>query len=66
MINVNQHKPLINVAIEACRAKSCHSLFKRLFREEGIPPKEIILGTKRLLPMKVQLEIFVSRKQKEK
>ncbi len=42
----------------ACGAKTCTALIHRLFREEGVPEKEIIDQSKRPLFMEVPLGTF--------
>jgi hypothetical protein len=42
----------------SCGAKTCTSIIKRIFREEGIPDEEVTDQTKRPLFMEVPLGIF--------
>lgn len=56
--DVNQLKAITRAGMGACGGKTCTSLINRLFREEGIPPEQITLGTSRPLFIEVPFGDF--------
>jgi NADPH-dependent 2,4-dienoyl-CoA reductase/sulfur reductase-like enzyme/Fe-S-cluster-containing hydrogenase component 2/bacterioferritin-associated ferredoxin len=63
--DINEIKTVTRAGMGACGAKTCDSLIKRIFREEGIPVNEIIGQTKRPLFIEVPLGIFAGEKPQE-
>jgi ferredoxin len=57
--DMNQLKALSRAGMGGCGGKTCSELVLRLFREEGIDPKEITQGTVRPLVAEAPLDIFV-------
>ena len=56
--DMNHLKAATRCGMGACGGKTCPSLIKRLFREEGIPPDQVTDLTKRPLFMEVPLGAF--------
>jgi bacterioferritin-associated ferredoxin len=56
--DMNELKALTRAGMGACGGKTCPSLIKRLFREEGVPDAQITDLTKRPLVMEVPLGAF--------
>jgi len=56
--DVNQIKAVTRAGMGACGGKTCTSLIKRLFREEGIPLSDVKENTQRPLFMEVPLGAF--------
>ncbi|MBE0688073.1 MAG: FAD-dependent oxidoreductase [Anaerolineaceae bacterium] len=54
----NEIKTVTRAGMGSCGAKTCTSIIKRIFREEGIPDEEVTDQTKRPLFMEVPLGIF--------
>jgi sarcosine oxidase subunit alpha len=54
----NELKALTKVGMGACGGKTCIPLIERIFKEEGIPRKEIVQNTKRPLFVEVPMGIF--------
>lgn len=54
----NEIKTVTRAGMGACGAKTCASIIKRIFREEGIPEAEVTDQTNRPLFMEVPLGIF--------
>ena len=58
MRDMNHLKAATRCGMGACGGKTCPSLIKRLFREEGIPPDQVTDLTRRPLFMEVPLGAF--------
>jgi sarcosine oxidase, subunit alpha len=56
--DLNHLKALTRCGMGACGGKTCPSLIKRIFREEGVPPSEIMDFTSRPLLLEVNLGAF--------
>ncbi len=56
--DINEIKAVTRACMGSCGAKTCTPLIHRLFREEGIPEKEIVDQPKRPLFMEVSLGTF--------
>lgn len=56
--DISEIKAVTRACMGACGAKTCTPLIHRLFREEGIPEREIVDQVKRPLFMEVPLGIF--------
>jgi NADPH-dependent 2,4-dienoyl-CoA reductase/sulfur reductase-like enzyme/Pyruvate/2-oxoacid:ferredoxin oxidoreductase delta subunit/bacterioferritin-associated ferredoxin len=56
--DMNELKAITRAGMGACGGKTCPSLIKRLFREEGVPDAQITDLTKRPLIMEVPLGAF--------
>ena len=56
--DISAIKAVSRAGMGACGAKTCTALIHRLFREEGVPEKEIIDQSKRPLFMEVPLGTF--------
>ncbi len=54
----NEIKTVTRAGMGSCGGKTCTSIIKRLFREEGIPEDEVTDQTRRPLFMEVPLEKF--------
>jgi NADPH-dependent 2,4-dienoyl-CoA reductase/sulfur reductase-like enzyme/formate hydrogenlyase subunit 6/NADH:ubiquinone oxidoreductase subunit I/bacterioferritin-associated ferredoxin len=54
----NEIKTVTRAGMGSCGGKTCTTIIKRLFREEGIPDDEVTDQTKRPLFMEVPLEKF--------
>lgn len=63
--DINEIKTVTRAGMGACGAKTCDSLIKRIFREEGIPNSNIVSQTKRPLFVEVPLGIFAGQNLKE-
>jgi len=61
----NEIKTVTRAGMGACGAKTCTSIIKRIFREEGIPDLEVTDQTKRPLFMEVPLSVFAGIDSKE-
>jgi ferredoxin len=62
--DLNELKAVTRAGMGACGGKTCEHLVLRLFREEGVPPQEIVLGTRRPVFVEVPLGAFAGvRKQ---
>ncbi|MCL1827810.1 MAG: FAD-dependent oxidoreductase, partial [Candidatus Cloacimonetes bacterium] len=57
--DINQIKGMTRLGMGACGSKTCDSLIRQIFREEGIKPEEIIAHTNRPLFVEVPIEKFV-------
>ncbi|MBI5533193.1 MAG: FAD-dependent oxidoreductase [Deltaproteobacteria bacterium] len=57
--DLNQLKAMSRASMGGCGGKTCTDLVRRIFREEGISPKEITPGTTRPLVAETPLEAFV-------
>lgn len=56
--DINEIKTVTRAAMGACGAKTCASLIRRLFAEEGVPNNQIIDPTKRPIFVEVPLGVF--------
>ena len=56
--DLNELKAVTRAGMGACGGKTCPSLIRRLFREEGVPDSQIIDFTKRPVFMEVPLGAF--------
>ncbi len=56
--DLNELKAVTRAGMGACGGKTCPSLIKRLFREEGVPESQIVDLTKRPVFMEVPLGAF--------
>ncbi len=56
--DMNEIKVVTRAGMGACGAKTCNPLIHRIFREEGIPGKEIADHTRRPVFIEVPLGIF--------
>ena len=56
--DINEIKTVTRAAMGACGAKTCASLIRRLFAEEGVPNNQIIDPTKRPIFVEVALGVF--------
>ena len=56
--DLNELKAITRAGMGACGGKTCPSLIKRLFREEGVPDSQITDFTKRPVFMEVPLGAF--------
>lgn len=61
----NEIKTITRAGMGACGAKTCTSIIKRIFREEGIAEDEVTDQTKRPLFMEVPLGTFTGTHNKE-
>lgn len=61
----NEIKTVTRAGMGSCGAKTCTSIIKRIFREEGIPDEEVTDQTKRPLFMEVPLGIFAGLNENE-
>ena len=56
--DMNELKVVTRAGMGACGAKTCNQLIHRIFREEGIPSKEVADHTRRPLFVEVPLGLF--------
>jgi ferredoxin len=56
--DINEIKAVTRACMGSCGAKTCTPLIHRLFREEGVPPSEVVDQVKRPLFMEVPLGTF--------
>ncbi len=61
----NEIKTVTRAGMGSCGAKTCTSIIKRIFREEGIPDEEVTDQTKRPLFMEVPIGIFAGFNEDE-
>jgi thioredoxin reductase/Fe-S-cluster-containing hydrogenase component 2/bacterioferritin-associated ferredoxin len=64
--DINQIKAVTRAGMGACGAKTCTSLIKRLFREEGVPIGKVKENTQRPLFMEVPLGAFAGLAAEER
>jgi NADPH-dependent 2,4-dienoyl-CoA reductase/sulfur reductase-like enzyme/Fe-S-cluster-containing hydrogenase component 2/bacterioferritin-associated ferredoxin len=62
--DMNEIKAVTRAGMGACGGKTCTSLIKRLFREEGIPLEEVEENVKRPLFVEVPLGVFAGANDK--
>jgi len=63
--DINQIKAATKATMGACGGKTCLSLIKKLFREEGIPLEEITDPTQRPVFVEVPLETLAKNDQED-
>ena len=63
--DVNEIKAVTRAGMGACGSKTCASLIRRLFRDEGIPDAEVVDGVKRPLFMEAPLGVFAGAAEVE-
>ncbi|HOV06480.1 MAG TPA: FAD-dependent oxidoreductase [Anaerolineaceae bacterium] len=63
--DINEIKTVTRAAMGACGAKTCASLIRRLFAEEGVPNNQIIDPTKRPIFIEVPLGVFAGENGEE-
>ncbi|PKO02155.1 MAG: sulfurtransferase [Chloroflexi bacterium HGW-Chloroflexi-5] len=63
--DINEIKTVTRACMGACGAKTCASLIRRIFREEGIPNDKIIDPSKRPLFIEVSLGILAGENSEE-
>ncbi|MBN1954722.1 MAG: FAD-dependent oxidoreductase [Anaerolineae bacterium] len=56
--DINHVKAVTRACMGACGAKTCHNLIKRIFREEGIPLRDVADNVQRPLFVEVPLGVF--------
>ena len=56
--DINQIKAVTRAGMGACGGKTCNSLIYTLFKQEGIPPEEIVNHTIRPLFVEAPLSVF--------
>jgi thioredoxin reductase/Fe-S-cluster-containing hydrogenase component 2/bacterioferritin-associated ferredoxin len=63
--DINQIKAVTRAGMGACGGKSCDTLIRSVFRQEGIDPGRIVPGTKRPLFVEVPLGTLAGSKEGE-
>lgn len=63
--DINEIKTVTRACMGACGAKTCASLIRRIFREEGVPNDKIIDPSKRPLFIEVPLGLLAGENSKE-
>jgi NADPH-dependent 2,4-dienoyl-CoA reductase/sulfur reductase-like enzyme/Fe-S-cluster-containing hydrogenase component 2/bacterioferritin-associated ferredoxin len=61
--DINQIKAITRVGMGPCGSKNCDNMIRQIFRQEGIPVKDIVPGTRRPLYVEVPLGIFAGDQQ---
>ena len=61
--DINQLKAATKATMGACGGKTCLSLIKKLFREEGVPLEEVTEPTQRPVFVEMSLETLADNKQ---
>jgi sarcosine oxidase, subunit alpha len=56
--DVNEIKAVTRAGMGACGSRTCSSLIRRLFRDEGVRDDEVVEGVRRPLFMEVPLGVF--------
>jgi len=56
--DINEIKAVTRAGMGACGSKTCHSIVKSLFRQEGVPLKDVTENTDRPLFVEVPLGVF--------
>jgi Fe-S-cluster-containing hydrogenase component 2/bacterioferritin-associated ferredoxin len=64
--DINEIKTVTRAAMGACGAKTCATLIRRLFAEEGVPPNQVIDPYKRPIFVEVPLGVFAGESGEEK
>ncbi|MDH4198085.1 MAG: (2Fe-2S)-binding protein, partial [Candidatus Aminicenantes bacterium] len=57
--DINEIKAVTRTCMGSCGAKTCTPLIHGLFREEGVPDREVVDQPKRPLFLEVPLGVFV-------
>ncbi len=57
--DINQLKALVRSGMGGCGGNTCQDLVKQIFREQGVPPDEVVSGTIRPLVAEVPLGTFI-------
>ena len=63
--DMNQIKAITRAGMGACGGKSCETLIRSVFRQEGVDPGRITPGTKRPLFVEVPLGVLAGEEQGE-
>ena len=63
--DINQIKAVTRAGMGACGGKSCDTLIRSVFRQEGIDPGRIVPGTKRPLFVEVPLGTLAGSREGE-
>lgn len=63
--DINEIKTVTRAAMGACGAKTCATLIRRLFAEEGVPPNQVIDPYKRPIFIEVPLGAFAGESGEE-
>jgi len=61
--DLNEIKAVSRAGMGACGSKTCNSLIRRMFREEGVPPDRIVDESRRPLFIEVALGIFAGESE---
>src|SRR5690554_2889056 len=59
LTDINEIKAITRLGMGPCGSKTCDTLLRQIFREEGIDPEEIVSNTKRPVFIEVPLKSFV-------
>ena len=62
---MNELKIVTRAGMGSCGAKTCNLLIHRIFREEGVPGKEIADHTRRPLFIEVPIGVFAGSQTNE-
>jgi sarcosine oxidase, subunit alpha len=63
--DMNELKVVTRAGMGSCGAKTCNQLIHRIFREEGVPSKEVADHTRRPLFIEVPLGLFAGETSEE-
>ncbi len=63
--DINQIKAITRAGMGACGSKTCETLIKSVFRQEGIPPDRVTENTKRPVFVEVPLGVLAGVEQGE-
>jgi sarcosine oxidase subunit alpha len=63
--DINQIKAITRAGMGACGGKSCDTLIRSIFRQEGVEPAKIVAGTKRPLFVEVALGTLAGKAEGE-
>jgi sarcosine oxidase, subunit alpha len=63
--DINQIKAVTKATMGACGGKTCLSLIKKIFREEGVPLEEVTNPTQRPVFVEVPLETLAKNQQED-
>jgi len=61
--DINQIKAVTKATMGACGGKTCLSLIKKIFREEGVPIKEVVDPTQRPVFVELPIETLADNRQ---
>jgi NAD(P)H-nitrite reductase large subunit len=61
--DINQIKAVTKATMGACGGKTCLSLIKKIFREEGIPINEVTDPTQRPVFVEIPIETLANNRQ---